>query len=370
MRRDPAYVILVGRRNGARRAARRLDIQYSIIDPDKGESAPGHLPQKPDAVIAVTESAVVPAAQLRADLGVAGHGMGVAQRCTNKVHMKQAVSAAGVACAKFLVVPEGSLDAKSLVEALGLPVVIKPAVGSGGRDSRVAQTLEHLPASIVHDCIAESYIDGVEMSIESLVVGGRPVFVNYTDYVEPAWANLVPAVLPEDTAGKLRDLNRRAISALGIERGMTHLEVFLTSKGPVFGELGARPPGGQIMKLIEMAYGFDPWEALMNIELGRPVNLPEKPKQFAGMRFFHPDAGRVVSILGLEAAAALPSVEHLDCKLRAGDTVKARVGTGQHCGFALLAGTQAAVRRDLEAVRRLVRFELEERASDLPWSHG
>lgn len=356
---DSANVIIVGRRNGASRAARHLGLKSTTVDPEKGEFAPRKLQRKPDAIIAVTESAVVPAAALRAELGVDGHGIDVAQRCTNKIHMKRTIAAAGIACAKFMELSEGDLDAEAVVEALGLPVVIKPAVGSGGRDARVAQTLEHMPQVVTNECIAESFINGIEMSIESLVVDARPVFVNFTEYVEPAWASLLPAMLPDETVKQLLELNARAITALGIARGMTHLEVFLTTKGPVFGELGARPPGGHIMKLIELAYGFDVWEALLNIELGRHVSLPGKAERFAGMRFIHPGAGRVIRVEGVDAAAALPSVQHFECKLKVGDKVKARYGTGQHCGFVLLAGTHEAVRRDLAAIRQLVRIELE-----------
>src|SRR5207248_2189342 len=46
---------------------------------------------KPDAIIALTEETVVPAARLREALGLLGPSLHEAQRCHNKVLMKQAV---------------------------------------------------------------------------------------------------------------------------------------------------------------------------------------------------------------------------------------------------------------------------------------
>lgn len=354
---DP-LLVLVGRRRGAIRAARRLGLQHRVIDPPDATPDDDVLRGRVAAVVALTEAAVVPAARLRERLGLAGLSSAAARRCTDKLEMKRTIRAAGIACARFIPV-HGAVDAADLIARLGLPLVLKTQAGSGGRGTRVIRSRDELPASVSQPSLAEAFVEGVEMSVESMVLGGVPVFVNFTEYVEPAWANLVPAAPGAQTAEALLELNRRAIAALGIRRGMTHMEVFLTGEGAVFGELAARPPGGHIMRLIDLAYGFDPWAALLTLETGQRFVFPPEATRTAGMRFFHPGPGVVRATHGLDVVCALSSVESVVARLSPGDVVGPRDGTGQHRGYALFTGDAARVREDLETTRASLWVEME-----------
>jgi biotin carboxylase len=207
--------------------------------------------------------------------------------------------------------------------------------------------------------MAEACVRGVEMSVESLVSDGVPVFVNVTEYYEPRWANLLPARLPEAQRAALLDLNLCAIRALGVGRGITHLEVFLTAEGFVFGELAARPPGGHLMELIELAYGFDPWACCLELERGRSVRAAQLAQRAAGVRVLHPGAGRVVAVNGLEAIARLPQLVRLVCRARPGDLVAERAGAGQEVGYAIFQSERREdVAAALEAARREISFAM------------
>ncbi len=354
--RKAARIVLVGRRQGAVRAAQSLGLGCHVIDSSDSPDPAAGL-HNVNAVVAVTEAAVVPAASLASRLGARGISKAVALRCTDKLEMKRAIRAAGLPCADFVGVV-GRLDKRSLAAAPGFPLVLKTRTGSGGRDARIVHTPTALPEVVDRPHIAEAFIDGIEMSVESFVVDGEPVFVNLTDYVEPRWANLVPAVLDTDVAAVVVALNRAAIQALGVEHGMTHLEVFLTDDGPVFGELAARPPGGLLMRLIELAYGFDPWAALIRIALGECPSFPATAQRAAGVRFLHPGQGIVEAVDGLERLRALATYQSTHCRLKPGDVVGRREGTGQHTGYVVLAGGHDRVRQELETVRRVVRIDM------------
>ncbi len=351
-------VVLVGRRNGAVRAAKRLGLNSHIVAPGAIDDGVTRFARRAAAVVATTEAAVMPAARLRSSLGLSGTSIAVARLCTDKLAMKRALSGAGIRCARFEPVPAGPVAREKLLDKLGLPLVLKTQTGSGGRGTRFVRDAGQLPEAVTQPCIAESFVEGVEMSVESLVVDGVPVFVNFTEYAEPAWANLVPAALAPELTAAIRDMNALVISSLGIERGMTHMEIFLTAGTPVFGEIAARPPGGLIMSLIELAYGFDPWQALVAIETGRVPEIRDIAGQAAAMRFFHPGVGVVRSIRGLDELKNLDTAHAVVCKLAPGDRIGPRTGTGQHCGYALLAGEADQVRRDLESVRQSLRIEL------------
>ncbi len=314
-----------------------------------------------DAVMTATEGTVLAAAFIRDELGLGGLDPAAARRCSDKLLMKEAVRAAGLLCAPFA--PGGAgVSGESLAAALGLPMVVKPRVGWGGRFSRQVHRREELPAVLGPEWLAESFITGVEMSVESLVVAGEPVFTNFTQYLVPGWANVVPATVTAAVAAELRTLNRAAIRALGIRRGMTHVEVFLTPRGVVFGEIAARPPGGHIMELIAQAYGFDPWRAWLRAELGEPLERFGHANRAAGVWLLHPGAGRVEAIAGVEEARALAGIERVKLRVRPGSEVAERIGVGQEVGTILAVGAdREEVERRLRAAHALIRIELEPR---------
>lgn len=338
-------VVLVGRRKGARVAARRLGLKLVELDharrPLQASGGYGGTPDEavaearnalgdgaaPVAVIAAAEGAVPAAAAIRAAFGLAGVDAAVAQRCHDKLVMKRAVAAVGIRCAPWCAV-EAATTAEELIERLGLPVVLKVPVSSGGRGVSIARTAGELARALQPGLLAEGFVDGVEMSVESLVVDGAAVFRNATRYLEPRWANVVPAALPAEIAA----LADAAHAALGFSRGITHMELFATADGPVFGEIAARPPGGHIMELIRRAYDFDPWEALIRIERGERPSLPAAAARAAGVWVLHPGPGTLAGIDGVDAARAVPGVERVRITAEVGDVIEPRVGSGQTIG--------------------------------------
>ncbi len=387
---SPPTVLLVGKRSGALQAAARLGFEVVLISrapPARGDGGAvvQHLPvdeADPDAdwgavadrltgrplraALALTERAVVPAALLRQRLGLPGPGPDAALAATDKLHMKRRVRAAGLACADFAA-DEARLDPDALVAALGLPLVLKPRASSGGRGTRIVRRREELPRTLAAGWMAERLVDGVEMSAESLVRDGRVPFFSVTEYFEVRWANIVPAALPPAAHRAVEEVNRRALAALGIDRGFTHLEVFARPEGLVFGELAARPPGGHITDLIEAAYGFDPWQAWLELEVGADPRLATTSRRCAGVWVLHPGPGRVVAVRGLAAARAAPGVERVVLRLRPGQRVGERLGAGQEKGHILVTGAdrEQVAERLTEARRRLV-IEVEGPAPPTP----
>lgn len=308
------------------------------------------------AVYALTERAVEPAARLRRALGQ-GDGVATARRVTDKLAMKRAIRAAGLACARFVDAERG-LSPAELIAELGLPMVQKARVGSGGRLTRLCLAPGEV-RRLDPGWMAEAYVDGVEMSVETLVAGGQPIFTNPTEYFRVRWANIVPAALEPATLRAVEDLNARTIEALGVEEGFTHLELFLTPDGPIFSELAQRPPGGHITDLIALAYGFDPWQAWLRLGLGERPELPAAATRTAGVWIFHPGPGTVAEIAGVDTARALPGVHRLALRLRPGDRVAERVGAGQEAGHVVVTGRDRdQVARRLERAYRAVRIML------------
>lgn len=311
------------------------------------------------AVVAVTERAVLPAAWLRDALGLHGNSPRCALRCRDKFLMKRRVRSAGIRCADFSRI-HNRTTAQSLIARLGLPMVIKPLDASGSRGSTIARAQGDVEDMVVPGLLAESFVHGLEMSVESFVVDGRIVFANPTEYLLPLWANLVPASLSSDTLTAVLELNRRVIEALGIRQGMTHLELFLTADGPVFSEIALRAPGGYLMDLLSLAYRSDPWQALLDIELGLSPRLPGKAIQHAGMWLLHPGEGIVRNVRGLRTSRAVPGVREVQCRVKPGDIVKPRSGSGESVAHILATGANRGdVVAALNVARRSVVLDVE-----------
>lgn len=206
--------------------------------------------ERPDAVIAVAEGAVPAAAAIREHFGLTGITSEDARGVHDKCAMKSLMQRAGIPCAKGFTVTERDTP-ESVADRLGLPLVLKIPISSGGRGVQIVRSMADLAAAMRPGLLAEAFVYGVEMSVECLLFDGRPIFRNHTRYLVPRWANVLPADLPVTTARQVDALTDRVNSALNLHEGITHMEVFLTPEGPIFGEIAARPPGGGLMRLID-----------------------------------------------------------------------------------------------------------------------
>lgn len=364
-------VLVLGPRAGLRRALSALGVDahpWPSAEPLPAtrpavEAAVKALPGPFTHVIAGSEGAVLPAAWARRALGARAAPFTISLRCHDKRAMKRYLRERGIPMTSFL---EGApdLDPARVVEALGLPVVVKARGRSGGRGIHFAKDEATLGALLARErrseIMLERFVDAPEASVESMVVDGAVRFTSVTEYYVKGAINVVPASMSAPELAAVLALNRRVIETLKITWGLTHMEVYRTEDGPLFGEIALRPPGGYIMEAITLAWRFDAWRAFACVELGRPVDLPDAPKRHAATWVIHPGPGRIAAIHGADAVRALPGVERLRIKVEPGDTVGRREGLGNEIGHArFVAGDRSSLLRAVEGARAQLRVELE-----------
>ena len=257
-------------------------------------------------------------------------------RCHDKWLMKSYLAEHAVPMTD-MVLHRPQLAAQDLMQRLGPTVVCKDRCESGGRSVVFCKDLADLEQNMGRKRLYERFIDAPEYSIESFVQNGQIIFRNVTFYYRKKHVNLLPAKLPSDREEEFASLNQRVIRALGIHNGLAHLEVYLTPQGPLFGEIALRPPGGYIMDLLEIAYGFSAWDAYLAIELGQALTLPQKAKCWAAAQVLHPGAGEILKIEGWKATLRHPQVVRAKLKVEAGDHLTERIGVGEDVGYILLA---------------------------------
>ncbi len=297
-------------------------------------------------VIAGTEAAVLPAAIARRQLGARLSSTVTGNRCRDKLLMKEYLSGFGIPMTRYMA-DRADLDPVEVFAALGSPVVRKYRKSSGGKGLQLIRRPEDFAPGTHGLSILERFVDAPEASIESFIDDGQIRFTNITRYEVKGHTNFVPAFFDAECERTLRTLNERVIQALHIGWGMTHLEVYLTAKGPLFGEIALRPPGGYIMNALQHAWDFNPWEAFLAMELGEKFEFPTKPINYAAAEVLHPGAGRVTAVHGKSTVLAEQGVREFRIKVKPGDVIDTRSGLGQDAGYVLHASASAQERQRL-----------------------
>jgi ATP-grasp domain len=264
-----------------------------------------------DGVLAPLERSVLSAAFVRSYLGIPGMDLGTAAAFANKFVMKRRLRAAGVAVADFAAVP-ALAELPGIARGLGWPVVLKPAVGAGTQRTWRFSSAEDVRAFLGGPgaqavaaarapLLAEHFIDmEAELHCDAIVQDGAAVAFSASRYFRPLLSDIGGFVgsytlSPGDgLLGQLRGLHERVIRALGMQAGVTHLEVFQTRHGLVVGEVACRPGGGGVPAVVRARQGWDLWGGFIATSLGEEAT----PRPAAG-------EGPVTGWLGLPSRNGL-----------------------------------------------------------------
>jgi formate-dependent phosphoribosylglycinamide formyltransferase (GAR transformylase) len=297
----------------------RLDAQ-ALVD------ALRRLPDVPMRLLGMLEQLQLPLAEARDALGIPGMGAETALGFRDKDRMKQVLGAAGLPVARHRRL-EDAASGLAFAEEVGFPLILKPVAGVGSKstfridgadDLRAA--LAHLRPSVDHPVQAEEFVVGIERTLETVFIDGQPVWWSGTRYhptplqvLENRWMQYT-VTLPAEAESPWTDfapVSARALSALGLVTGLAHMEWFETADGRfVIGEVGARPPGVNIMPLMSHAFDTDMVDAWCRLMVLGTWPSPKRVRA-AGSAFFRGQGrgSRIVAVRGL--AEAHEAVGHL-----------------------------------------------------------
>jgi biotin carboxylase len=274
---------------------------------------------KVDRFIAILEQLQVPVAEVRAQLGLPGLSVEAAHNFRDKAQMKNVLRSHDLPCAKHRLC-HNAKDAAAFAELCGYPIVVKPPAGAGARNThRVddkAQLDLYLKTSPIQSgdpVLFEEFIQGEEFSFDTVTIGGKHVFHSIGKYsptpldvLQNPWIQWV-VYLPRRIDGpefkKIHVAGPRALDALGMKTGLTHMEWFRRKDGSIaISEVAARPPGAQFTTLMSYAHDKDMYKAWVELMVFDTFTVPER-KYSAGAAYLRGQGqGRVKSIQGLEQA--------------------------------------------------------------------
>ena len=231
---------------------------------------------------------------------------------TNKAAMRAVFERAGVRSPKSLKVS----TLEDIDPASKFPLIVKPTDRSGSRGVSKVSTLaalkiavaEAIEVSLEKKALIEEFIEGVEVSVESISWEGTHYILAITDKVTtvaPYFVELEhhqPSALSNKIQEDIKIETLKALHSLEIKFGASHSEFKIDASGCVYAiEVGARMGGDFIgSHLVALSTGYDYVKAVIEIALGQfnPVILPSQ--HYAGVYFLCKETDYLASFFETE----------------------------------------------------------------------
>jgi biotin carboxylase len=328
----------------------------------------------PHRLFGAYEQLQQPLAEVRAALGIPGMRPEVATRFRDKSVMKDTLRAAGIPCAHHRLVTHAD-QAWQFVAEHGFPIVAKPPAGAGAKSTYRLDDAEALRDLIDRSTpgpdapvLLEEFLLGSEHSFETMSIRGEAVWHSLTHYyptplevVEHPWIQwcvVLPREIDEPAFDDIRDAGRRALTALGMDTGLTHMEWFRRRDGTLaISEVAARPPGAQITTMNSRAHEMDFVKAWTNVMIHEQFTVPTR-HYAVGTAFLRGQGeGRVRTVHGLDQVRREMGALVTDWRL----PFEGQQPTGSYEGegFIVLRHRETAVVADaLKRLISVVRVEL------------
>ncbi len=172
------------------------------------------------------------------------------------------------------------------------PCVIKPCIGSAkagvsfveDKDT-FAQAIKYAQDSSKSDIIIEEYIEGKELSVESISFKGEHHVIQVTDKDSSSAPHFVelghhqPAAIADLIEEKIRKVVPNILDTIGYINGASHIELKYNNDRIYLIEVNLRGGGDEISnRLVQMSSGYDYLRSIIEVSLGifkSPIRVSE-----------------------------------------------------------------------------------------------
>lgn len=277
---------------------------------------------------------------------------------TVKSHMRNRLKQCGVPIPKYFVA-EDEASFLAAVAALGWRAIVKPADNAGSRGVTLLDLKGEALGAYAYSkensrngtVMVEEVMSGPEVSVEALVIEGKPHILAVTDkHITPPpyfveLAHCEPGMLDEATLEAVKAVAAQAIIAIGIENAPAHVEIKVTENGPKIVELAARLGGDCITsRLVPLSTGIDMVEASLRLALGEKPDIAPKWQRGAAIHFLHAQEGQegtLAEIAVPENCVGIPGVEEIRLYKKPGDSVRGTHSSNDRLGHVITTGETA-----------------------------
>lgn len=242
--------------------------------------------EKPDGIVtAATDMPMRSIAYIGEKLNLNTISYDTAIKATDKFKMREALNKENVAIPKYFLV-NNKEDYKKALKNIKGKKIIKPVDSSGSRGIFLLENEKDIDKAYKHatensrnrTILVEEYMQGEEVSVETLTSKGETKVVAITDKITTGAphfienAHKIQSTKDKDIKTKISQLAIAANKALNIETGPSHTEIMVTKDGPKVVEVGARLGGDFITShLVKYATGIDILEAHLKQSVNEPL---------------------------------------------------------------------------------------------------
>ncbi|MFZ1990744.1 MAG: ATP-grasp domain-containing protein [Alphaproteobacteria bacterium] len=357
--------------------ASTYDVEATVAWAHEYERTKGKI----DGVLSIGADVPLTVASVAHALNLPGLSLEAARIATDKLAMKERLAEARIPIPWF-----AAVDSADHLERLRArrELIVKPVDSRGSRGVvRLTRDVDTVWAfeqareiSPTHRVMAEAYLDGPQVSTESVVVGKDILTPGFADrnyelleryapyFIENGGDQ--PSSLPPAVQDDVRRTVALAANALDFNVGTIKGDVVVHKGRAHIIELAPRLSGGYFCTLeIPLNTGVDFVGVAIKAALGERISHAEvtpKLQRPVVQRYLFPEPGRIVSITGVEQARKMPGVEHLILSRGVGDVTHTTKDTTSRSAMVITTGIDVAeARAHAEAAIKAIKITIDAR---------
>lgn len=263
-----------------------------------------------DGILTIATDICIPTISYVASrMGLISNSEKCAEITTNKAAMRACFEENNIKSPKYRVLK--TLDDANL-EELKFPLILKPTDRSGSlgvkkinnKQEFIKEFESSLSVSISKECIIEEYIEGREVSVETISWKGEHHIITITDKVvteAPYFVELAhhqPSSLPVEIQDNINLIAQDILKVTGVEYGASHIELKITDNREVFViEIGSRMGGDFIgSDLVKLSTGYDYLQAVLDIATNKFSTFSKSNhNKFSGVYFLSKNTEKILN---------------------------------------------------------------------------
>jgi biotin carboxylase len=310
-------------------------------------------------------------AQLAEELHFIFPSLASVHKARNKFLMKQAFLEYGVPCARGVLISNTEDPTEKSITGLNFPLIMKPTDAFSSRGVYKVNDWDQLTTFIPEtrsfsstgDILIEEFLEGPEVSVESVTCNGITTVVQITDKVITEYpytvemAHIQPSALPAGIRREITEVVSYGVAALGLDHCITHAELKVTPEGVKFIEIGARLGGDYISSyLVNHSTGCNIEQCAIQVALGLEPDLRILFSHGSEIQYLSLPEGKTVRrIRTLNEVIASQGVVKASLTIKPGESVPGITHSAKRPGFVICRGNsrEDAHRFAEQAITRL-----------------
>lgn len=337
-----------------------------------------------DAIIPVDEETTLLAATAANVLGIPHNAPEAVEASVDKHRFRTRLANSGIPSPWFSLV---SLDdnPSQIAQTVSFPCVLKPLSLSGSRGVIRANNAAEFTNAFyrilklfsqpdivskrkeVNHILVESYISGIEIALEGVLIDGRLEVLALFDKPDPLEGPffeetiyVTPSRLNSNQQKLIAKTTMQATQALGLTDGPVHAELRLNNSGAWPLEVGARTIGGLCARTLRFGAGISLEELVLRHALRLPIDTWQREQTAAGVMMIPvPYSGTFKDIAGLDKANAIEGIEDISISIPIGQEVIAWPEGHKYLGFIFARGeTPKNVERALREAHQTLKIDI------------